>query len=235
DWRGQGLSWRAGDRARRHHDDFALDVADAEAFIARAPLPANLPRIMLAHSMGGQIGLRLLHDRPDLFVAAVMTAPMLGLPVPDWAGGPLAETLCAIGMDESYAPGNGPWSAERMTLGLRLLTSDPERAAMQKYWMTHKPELRMGGVTMQWVRAAFRTMRLAAQPDYLASVHTPCLMVRSGADAVIANPAIDRAARYLPNVEILPVPGALHEVMMERDQYRDLFWAGFEAFTARFI
>src|SRR5690606_30564207 len=65
DWRGQGRSDRLLDDAERGHvgrfEDF-LD--DLERFVTGSVLPgaAGAPLTLLAHSMGGNIGLRFLHD-----------------------------------------------------------------------------------------------------------------------------------------------------------------------------
>jgi lysophospholipase len=60
DWRGQGLADRAlPDRREGHVGDFSEDQQDLDAMLAeatRAGLPQ--PWFMLAHSMGGCIGLR---------------------------------------------------------------------------------------------------------------------------------------------------------------------------------
>src|SRR5947208_6726260 len=79
DWRGQGRSIRprrlpTRPRAR----SFDRDAEDLAAF-ARAKLSGRLPRLLVAHSMGGAIALLCLRRHPGLFAAAVLSSPMLGL------------------------------------------------------------------------------------------------------------------------------------------------------------
>ena len=65
DWRGQGLSQRAlPDPRKGHVSDFACFDDDIGTFMAEvAPLMPR-PWIGLAHSMGGNALMRLVHDRP---------------------------------------------------------------------------------------------------------------------------------------------------------------------------
>jgi lysophospholipase len=235
DWRGQGLSWREGERARRYHDDFASDVQDARTFIKSIPVPETMPRILLAHSMGGHLGLRVLHDMPNVFSCAVMTAPMFGFPLPEWLVGGVASTFCALGMRNAFMLTYGPWTPAKFASSMKILTSDPDRADMQSYWMNNFPDLRMGGLTAGWVRAALNSIRLVRHPTYLREITTPVLIAEGGYEMIVSNPAIRRIVRGLPRAEILRVEGSLHEVMMEKDVYRNQFWTAFDAFIAKHL
>jgi lysophospholipase len=233
DWRGQGKSWRHGHPDKRLHDDFQDDVADAHAYLKFIPVDAGLPRIMLAHSMGGHIGMRVLHDEPDTFKCAVMTAPLFGLNVPEIAAMGLARTMCAAGFGDAYLPAHGPWTRARLDTNLSLLTTDDARRDMQVYWMEKDPALRMGGLTMCWIRAALISIRLVRQPEYLRTVTTPILAIRSSREVVVSNADIAQVVGHLPNAQMITIDGALHEVMMERDSLRDQFWRAFDGFVAK--
>ena len=82
-----------------------------------------------------------------------------------------------------------------------------------------------------WLRATIASMHLVRAPGYLQAIETPSLLIAGGKELVVSNTAIEAAARDLPNAEFLPVPGALHEVMMEQDRYRAQFWAAFDSFV----
>lgn len=236
DWRGQGMAWRHNDnRDKRYHDDFADDVQDAHFYLKSIPVPSGLPRIMLAHSMGGHIGMRVLHETPDAFTCAVLTAPMFGLNVPESAAMGIARTLSFMGMSDSYLPAHGPWTRTRLDANLSILSTDPDRKNMQVYWMENIPDLRMGGLTVSWIRAALNSMRLVRQPGYLKKVTTPTLLVRGGHEMVVSNAAIAQVAQSLPHAELLTIEGAMHEVMMEDDRYRTQFWDAFDAFVAKHL
>jgi len=80
DWRGQGLADRMLDDARSGHVEAFEDYQkDVNAMLAAAET-LNLPKpyFLLAHSMGGAIGLRALHQGLPV-QAACFTAPMWGI------------------------------------------------------------------------------------------------------------------------------------------------------------
>ena len=58
------------------------------------------------------------------------------------------------------------------------------------------------------------------------------MLVSVGSDEKVVSPQAirDRAARW-PQSELLTIPGAKHEILMESDPLRDLFY---EAMLARF-
>ena len=64
------------------------------------------------------------------------------------------------------------------------------------------------------------------EPDFVERVPIPVLMVLAGAETVVSNPAAEALSRRLKTVAHLRIPGARHEILMERDEYRDQFWVG---------
>lgn len=245
DWRGQGLSWR-DPRApnKRLHDSVALDVADAASMHAHldthAPLQ-GLPRILLAHSMGGQIALQSLrHMQAGTFKAAILSSPLCGLPVPQTLGQPAARSLsalfCKFGLGQHYVPGYGPWSEQvfRKILEERL-TSDPARRDIQVHWMQSQPALRMGGITFSWIKALSASMAETQSSQFLRYIQTPVLLLMAGAESIVSNTATARVAGRLPHAETVTIAHALHELMMERDAYRNQFWHHVDRYIAKHL
>jgi lysophospholipase len=56
-------------------------------------------------------------------------------------------------------------------------------------------------------------------------------MVLAGEDRVVSSPAAERFAARVRATKAVTLPGALHEVMQERDGLRQRFWAAFDAFV----
>ena len=52
----------------------------------------------------------------------------------------------------------------------------------------------------------------------------------AGAESLVSNRAAESLARRLKTAAHLQIPGARHEILMERDEFRDQFWAAFDAF-----
>lgn len=240
DWRGQGRSWRhLPDDNKRHHDDFSFDLEDAKTFLNvldKNPQISALPKIVLGHSMGGHLAMRFMHDLSGVFKCAVLTAPMFGI-LPTLTQGPArmtAEAACRIGWAEHYVPGYGPWSLARFAANLNLLTSDRIRRDIMLTQMSDK-NLRMGGLTFGWVRAALATTRLTNDPVWLARITTPTLLVTPSRDMIVSNQATKQGAKAMPHAEIVDIKGCLHEVLMEADTYRDAFWNVFDGFVAKHL
>jgi len=68
DWRGQGLSSRM--LANRHKgfiDDYDVYLNDLNLLVTKIVKPESVhPLIIIAHSMGGHIALRFMHDHPEV-------------------------------------------------------------------------------------------------------------------------------------------------------------------------
>lgn len=82
DWRGQGASAReagplASRAGSRNFDHDADDLANFTT-LTFSTVP-DVPRLLVAHSMGAAVGLLTLTRAPQLFNAAVLSAPMLGI------------------------------------------------------------------------------------------------------------------------------------------------------------
>jgi lysophospholipase len=58
----------------------------------------------------------------------------------------------------------------------------------------------------------------------------PTLIVTAGADKVVRPLAAERFVRNMRLGREIVLPGARHEILMERDAIRAAFWAAFDAF-----
>jgi lysophospholipase len=235
DWRGQGGSTRELDNPRKGHvDDFSLyerDVAAVRSYILENR--DSQPIFALAHSMGGAILLNLARRGDLKFVdRMVLTAPMIdiyGLRRPAatrW----LAEALDIIGVGTAFIPGGGETSVATRPFEGNVLTSDPRRYARTAGIMAVAPQLGLGDPTIGWANSAFRMMARFTDPEFPRRTLTPTLVIASGADMVVDTSAIERFSTRLKAGRLVVIPHARHEIMMERDVFREQFWAAFDAF-----
>ena len=234
DWRGQGGSERQLRNAMKGHvDDFSLYERDFAVF--RRDVLAHCPRpwIGLCHSMGGAIMLRIAHEGRCPFDRLALSAPMVGLygrraPRIERA---LVEALDGLGLGGSFAPGvgRGPYGMEPFEGN--LLTSDPVRYNRIAALLRQYPSVGLGGPTIGWVHAAFRLMRAFANPDYAREIRTPILVVAAGGDRIVDTRAVERFASRLRGGSLIVIDGAKHELLMERDSLRRLFFEAFDAFA----
>ncbi|PSC07123.1 alpha/beta hydrolase [Alsobacter soli] len=234
DWRGQGGSDRLLKDARKGHvddfEDYAADLAAVMEGVVRPYCPG--PVFALAHSMGGCILLRALRAVPDLVERAVLSAPMIeisGLRRPRRIH-LLAAGLDVLGLGGSYIPGGGRTAVNTRPFVGNPLTLDADRYARTADIIAEAPDLALGDPTIGWVHAAFRAMDPFRDPNYPLQLTTPMLIMAGGADSVTVTPAAERFAARLKAGRAIVLPGAMHELLVERDWVRGLFWTAFDAF-----
>lgn len=235
DWRGQGLSSRTpvGDETG-HYDSFDPLVRDAALLIDQVVRPAGEgPLVILGHSMGGHLALRLLAARPDLAAGAILTAPMvapIAMPAMQRVARLLSPMAASFGRGRRYAPGEGGYDAQRLLDPRRLLSSDPVRNRIQADWFRDHPDYRVSGITWGWLAAAFRSS--AAILREAPSIRVPVLMLLAGQERLVDNGAARRVARLLPQCRVSVYPDARHEILMEHDDIRSAFWRDADDFLA---
>ena len=142
----------------------------------------------------------------------------------------LAKTLRAIGLGGRYIPGGGATSIATKPFGDNPLTSDPQRYARNSTIASTHPALAIGDPTVGWTRAAFARMREFERLRYPLEIMTPVLVLSAGADRVVSTPAIESFASRLKAGSAISIPGARHEMLMERDAIRAQVFAAIDAF-----
>jgi len=236
DWRGQGLSDRAlADRRKGYVRDFYQYGVDLDTFMEQVVLPDCPPPLFaIAHSMGGAILLRACHEGRRWFDRLVISAPMIALPRHSLLriAPVVLRTLNLLGRGTAYIPVRGPdpTPTRHNFLG-NTLTSDPVRYARNVAVIEAEPSLALGRPTIAWADAAMRAMKRFESPSFPASLRQPILLVAAGSDEVVSTPAIERFASNLLAGAHIILPGSKHEILQEQDQFRNQFWAAFDAFV----
>ncbi len=234
DWRGQGLSSRmlpASDKG--HILDFGTFKSDLRNFIediVRPRLPG--PAILMTHSMGGLPALQYLADGNDYFARAVLCAPMTQI-FPSLNMRIMTRTLAGVaqnlGWAHSVVAGTKEYSME---FEGNKLTSDPRRHERFRDLQASAPNACVFAPTYGWLNAAIKGMDEIHQPGKLGGIKTPVLIISAENDALVD--ASDHRALAAANstIECITIKGALHEILMERDEIRDQYWKAFDDFVA---
>ncbi len=236
DWRGQGLSTRPlANRQKGHVDDYRRYVDDLAAVVEHvAAQGAGRPLLLLAHSMGGNIALHYLADHRESVAAAILTAPMVGFGtgfLPDWVMAAAARVAVAFGDGTGYAFGEGDWPPDVERFEGNSETGDRRRHAILQRYFRDNPELRLGGTTWRWLDASLRSCRALLRPELTGRIVAPVMVAMAGRDIVVCNRTIERVVRMIPRAVVKTYPDSLHEILMERDEIRDAFWADAAAFV----
>ncbi len=223
DWRGQGLADRLIDnRAVGHVEAFAdyqHDVAAMLAHVRAMGLPE--PYYLLAHSMGGCIGLRSLMEGLPV-AAAAFSAPMWGIQMAP-ALRPIAWTLSTLSrplqFSRAFAPGQDAVTyVMRTTFEENTLTSDRDMFDHMQSQLKAHPDLAIGGPSLKWLNESLREMRALSQRPAPAM---PCLTFLGLDEAIVDPLRIRQRMAGWPGGRLMELPGARHEVMMEKPPIRD--------------
>ena len=231
DWRGQGLSQRLlPDVLAGHAEGYDAFIEDhrrvLDAYADRLPRPW----IALGHSMGGALALLALVEGEDRFAAAALTSPMLGV---QFGGAPraLARTIAWL----MTRCGRGPSPIGRANSAAfegNVLTHDRARYRRAAEILAAAPELGLGAPTWGWIDFALKAERALARPGALERVSIPVLLFEAGRERLVLNALIRRAAARLPCGRLVTAPDASHEILMETDEIRAVFWTAFDELAA---
>lgn len=238
DWRGQGLSDRIlGDRLKGHITDFNDYLEDLHQYLSQVVIPDSPHRsiTVLAHSMGGHIALRFIHDYPSPIRRCVLASPLIDIrsnPFPKTIIRWLSGRASRKGNLEQYVPGARGGTRLHQTFSGNLITSDKQRFQREKREIVANPRLALGGVTYGWTAAALRSIDILLSPGYVKKIEVPVLLVTAGKEMIVSKTAQKRICERLPDCRLVTISDARHEILMERDDLQKIFWDAFDQFMA---
>jgi lysophospholipase len=230
DWRGQGLADRLIDDPLVGHVEAFSDYQKDVAAMMRAARTLSLPRpyFLLAHSMGGCIGLRAVMEGLGV-QAAAFTGPMWGIYVEPHLrliARVLATVMPKIGKGHDLPPGtlvqpyviNAPFDDN-------TLTTDAEMFDMMRDQLVAHPELSLGGPSYTWLREAFaETAHLAER----AAPSLPAVTWLGTNERIVGIQRIHARMESWKGGRLEMVPGGAHEVLMETHVLRSPVFDGLE-------
>jgi len=235
DWRGQGMSTRMlADRHKGFVNDFKDYGDDLGYFIHKVVRPGAVsPLIILAHSMGGHIALRFIHDHPRVVDKAVLTSPMIDINVPyipGWMIRSISRLAVENGLGHVYSVGSKGYSASRNRFEGNRLTSDPVRFMDEQRAIELNPDLALGGVTYGWLAAAFDSIDILLSNGYAEKILSPVLIISAGRDRIVSETAQKSICSRMNKCRFVSISESYHEILKERDAVRNIFWREFNGF-----
>lgn len=222
DWRGQGLGDRMlPDRRLGHVEefgDFQHDVAAVVKLAKQLKLPE--PWFLLAHSMGGAIGLRALMEGLPV-KACAFSAPMWGIMIPT-SMKPLARILGSLAPLLGFSNKRVPTTTqghyvETAPFKGNTLTNDPAMYQLMIDQLSAESDLVLGGPTINWLNEGLKECEsLSQQP----SPALPCITFLGAQEQIVNSDAVhERMARW-PGGELEMIDPAQHEIVMEGSEIR---------------
>ncbi len=220
DHRGQGFSDRLIKEKPQlgYVDSFENYVTDLKSFydeIVKANSQKNI--FLLAHSMGGAIGLRYLEKFPDDFAAAGFTSPMLGIPFPNCI---LIRFI--FGKDSEFARGETDYDSANKEFENNQVTNSKIRYELALREFENNPSAKLGGAGYRWVKEACKANRYIFREA--SEIKTPLLLLQ-GTDEMIVDPKahkkfINILRKKNKEFENVVFNGARHELLFEKDEFR---------------
>lgn len=229
DWKGQGGSDHVGLDKSRALNNFSNDQQDLKTFVQEVVVrKEGLPLILLAHSMGAHIALRMLEDSPNLVDLSILTAPMITVKTgiyPHDISSFLASVIVGSGFGWWYAPGNSKWvDRPSFKASDNKNTSDSIRSMWKEYWRISRPDLRKSyGVTYQWFHNYSNSRKELLQSIELSASSSKILMTIPMVDAlVVPEDSIEMCTKMI-NCKSIIYENARHELYLEEDNIRNLW------------
>ena len=240
DWPGQGGSYRLlPNPLKAHIEDFAQYDGALRLFREQIVKPISpKPPVCLAHSMGGHIALRAMHDDATVFSCAVLSAPMLRALTrgyPRWLADTMMHVQNWIGAKNDWIFGMHLRDPYLVNFDTQLVTTDRARFDRTNIFLKGHPDLRLAGPTWGWLKQATRSMAMMMAPGYAEAIVTPVLLCAPGNDRIVDVTAEHEFINRLPHGELLDLADSEHEILMENDSIRTRFWAAFDGFVSKFV
>jgi lysophospholipase len=221
DHRGQGQSGRlVEDSDMGYIDSFQFYINDMKTFHDRYARPNQHEKVfLLAHSMGGAIGMTYLEQHPGDFNAAAFSSPMLGL---KWYVCPLAWLL--RNRDAEYGPGQSGYNREEDVFEGNIVTGSEIRFRRALSAYDQVPEARLGGASVGWARSACEQFGYIF--EHAGNIDTPFILFSAGNEQLV-NPQshmrfIKKALQQGVLCQAYRVEDTQHELFMEKDQQRSM-------------
>lgn len=223
DWRGQGLSDRLMPDPLIGHVETFSDYQKDVAALMRAARTLHLPRpfFLLAHSMGGAIGLRAVMEGLSV-QAAAFTAPMWGIHLAPHLrpfAAIMSRIMPTIGQGLRLPPGTKltPYVVAE-PFEDNMLTTDQSMFDMMRDQLAAHPEMSLGGPSFIWLREALsETKHLALR----AAPSLPCLTMLGSNERIVHIGRIKDRMENWKNGQLQIIDGAEHEILMETPAIRD--------------
>lgn len=200
-------------------DAFADAIAE---LVEQLDLP---PIVVVGHSLGGPVAMRLAHHHPELVEAVVLAAgtiqafaAVLGMQQPGRVLRSRPRTVVATYVEVLTAGLPVPALVRNQTMRLPLL----RRLVLWPY--LHRPEalpaesvsLLVDGVGARGVLPTARAVGRLRGEQWLAQVGCPVLAIGGDHDAVAPLTELARFAEAVPGARVVVLEGTGHMVMLER-------------------
>ena len=219
DHRGQGQSGRMTENPEMGYiDTFQFYIDDMKYFYDHYLKPKSYKKTyLLAHSMGGAIGMTYIQQNPSDFTAVAFSSPMLGLKPP----------ICSVvkvmdGEKPKYAIGESGYKDDKTTFKGNTLTGSELRYDRMIDAFAKAPKSRLGGATYHWIHKSCQ--QFDDINSNIDKIKTPFILFSAENEQIVSPRAhqkfITAAKKLGKDCMAYEVENAQHELLIEKDEQR---------------
>jgi lysophospholipase len=219
DHRGQGQSGRMTEDSQMGYvENFQYYIDDLKKFHDLFFMKGNhKKRFLLAHSMGGAIGMTYLEQFPKDFDAAAFSSPMLAFNPPACTAVKILE-----GDKIKYAIGESAYNDDKIEFKQNKLTGSEMRYKRMVDAFEKQSDAKLGGATYQWVAQSCQQFGYIV--EHIDKIQTPFILFSASNEQIVDVMGHQRfidKAKSLNKVHIAYlVSDAQHELFIEKDKQR---------------
>lgn len=223
DHRGQGQSARMTSPSDMGHiDEFENYILDLETFMKLMKLGERCEhKFLLAHSMGAGIGTSFILKYPNSFEKVAFVSPMLKIQTGDYSyavARAIVQAQNLIGRGDQFAIGQMGYNPDA-TFEKNKVTTSPARFKMSQALNDLYPKTRLGGVSNRFVLETMRGTNPLRSRYHLISA--PLLVFTAGIENYSVPEEMTKLCSESANCRPSFFAQAKHEILMERDEFRD--------------
>lgn len=219
DHRGQGLSGRMNeDTDLGYVEDFQYYIDDLKSFYDNHVSPSGHANIyLLAHSMGGAIGMTYLEQNPTDFDAAAFSSPMLGLKTGICNGARVLKSR-----QPHYGLGEGKYNDDNIPFKKNHLTGSKIRYNRMLDAFEQNPKAKLGGASYKWVVESCDQFDIINKNTDM--IQTPLILFSAENEQIVSLKAhqtfIENLKSMNKKCEAYLIENAQHELLIEKDEQR---------------
>ncbi len=234
DWRGQGMSERIiNDINKSFITDFKRHDKDLEKILEEIINPFfPKPLIGIGHSMGGCLMLSAFYNHASKFSYGVLSAPMLGFKNENFLR-TASSLMNFLKKDTDYLIGSKPNMGIETPFEENDLTTDQGRYKRTQMLVRKMPSIRLWGVTNSFAKAVNKRFKLIRSKNWAEKIDLKILIINSLKDRVVYPEKTLEMSKRLKKSIIINFSNCEHEVFMEKDEHRDIFWKEFDTFVEK--
>lgn len=207
-------------------DDYATYVEDLNIFTNQIVIPQSksMPRLVLAHSMGGAVTTRFLEMHPEVFQAAILSSPMLKMKAGNINR--FVETILRIyvalfGLNKKLA-----FNQKRFNPDPVFEISSARSRARFDYQLKFRREdehYQTTGVTFGWALASIKVHRDIFKD--IDKIRIPIDLFTAGQDHLIDPAGYELFAQKVNDLRIHPYENSRHEIFNSDDNDREKYFS----------